>query len=398
LRIAVVSPFVDRTHGTERAIAELVVRLAQTYQCEVHLFAQCVADLKTLPGHAPPRLPASPGSIYWHRVVQIPGPQLLRFSAWFVLNGIRRPRGAFDLVLSPGINCLDADVVIVHALFARLVEVTQIAAGGAGSFVGRLRDLHRRAYYSLLAMLERRIYANRNVFLAAVSTRTASLMESRFHRRDIRVIANGVDARVLSPSAISERREKSRSVRGLRPGDFVLLLIGNDWATKGIHTIFEAMALLTRNPIRLLVVGGDAPEPYVALAAKSGILDLCIWEIATPDVLDCYAAADVYVSPSKEDSFGLPVLEAMACGLPVITSAAAGVSELVKNGVDGFVLQQPEDAHALAELVARLHEDPPLRRAVGEAGAITAREFTWDRNAAAVWELLSDAASKKAQR
>src|SRR5437899_7458901 len=110
LRIAVVSPFVDRRHGTERAIAELIDRLASRYCCEVHLFAQRVADLAVVPAGTSGA--ASPPAIYWHRVPAIPGPQLLRFAAWLILNRLQRSGQTFDFVLSPGINCADADLVI----------------------------------------------------------------------------------------------------------------------------------------------------------------------------------------------------------------------------------------------------------------------------------------------
>jgi glycosyltransferase involved in cell wall biosynthesis len=327
----------------------------------------------------------------------IPGPQLLTFAAWFVLNRLQRQRGDFDLVISPGINCLDADVVIVHALFWRLAEVRRSATGREDAFVGFFRQLHRRAYYLLLGTLERRIYADRSVALAAVSHRTAALLENAFSRKDVRVIANGVDGASFSPALRLARRESCRSERRIEANDLVLLLVGNDWATKGIHTILEAMAVLAPANVRLLVIGGDVGEPYAAAAAKLGVLDLCMWQTAGVNVLDCYAAADVYVSPSREDSFGLPVLEAMACGLPVITSAAAGVSELVKDGVDGFVLQDPEDPQALADLLTRLRQDSSLRHAIGAAAALAALEWTWDRNAAEVWQLLSDVVSRKAQ-
>ncbi|HXL22187.1 MAG TPA: glycosyltransferase family 4 protein [Candidatus Dormibacteraeota bacterium] len=395
MRIAVVSPCIDRGHGTERAIAELVERLASTYRCQVHLFAQSVADLAVLPAYSSGAAGAVSGSIYWHRVGAIPGPQILRFAAWFILNRLQRSRGDFDAVISPGINCFDADVVIVHALFWRIADVAGRAARREGAFVGFFRELHRRTYYFLLTALERRVYADRRVRLAAVSRRTASLMESRFGREDVRVVANGVDGGSFSPALRLVRRESARLERGIRPSDLVLLMIGNDWATKGIHTILEAMLLLAAAPVRLLVVGGDVREPYAAAAAKLGLLDRCIWQPAGGNVLDCYAAADVYVSPSREDSFGLPVLEAMACGLPVITSVAAGVSELVKDGVDGFVLRDPGDAQALAGLLTRLYQDSSFRAAIGEAGALAAREWTWDRNAAAVWQLLSDVVSRK---
>src|SRR5262250_2462392 len=72
LQIAVVSPFVDRRHGTERAVAELIERLAGTYSCEVHLFAQQVADLSLTPADSSGQ--TSRGSVLWHRVPSIPGP------------------------------------------------------------------------------------------------------------------------------------------------------------------------------------------------------------------------------------------------------------------------------------------------------------------------------------
>lgn len=398
MRLAVVSPSVDRRHGTERAIAELVERLARVYQCEVHLFAQRVADLNVMPAAQSTRGGRSSGAgIYWHRVPIVPGPQLLRFGAWFLLNGIKRSSRDFDLVISPGINCVDADVVIVHAVFRRFAEVAH-AARGETTNPTFFRRLHRRLYYLLLSALERKIYGDDNVVVAAVSRHTASIVERYFHRKGVRVIPNGVNSTFFSTTARLERRDRARQERSLRPDDFVLLFIGNNWATKGIQTVFEALTRLTAPSIRLLIVGTDDREAYAAAAAKMGVLDRCIWQPSTEHVLDCYAAADVYVSPSREDPFALPVLEAMACGLPAITSSAAGVSELVEDGANAFVLQNPRDTKALVQIVTRLHEDPVLRSAIAEAGARAAQEWTWDRNAAAVWQLLSEVAPGRTAR
>ena len=402
LRLAVVSPFVDRRHGTERALAELLERLARTYHWEIHLYANRVEDLSI--NDSGRVLPPGTGGIFWHRVPSVPGPHLLQFVCWFYLNRLWRWghtffRGtSFDLVLSPGINSSDADVILVHALFHRLRELAQEKAVSASLGIGLFSRIHRRAYYALLTALERRTYTNPKVSLAAVSQRTAGLLASYFHRQDVRVIPNAVDTTQFSSAIRLSRRSDARQRRNFQEGDLVLLLIGNDWDNKGLCTILEALRKLADIPLKLLVVGNDDVSSWRPTASRLGVLDRCNWETACTDILDVYAAADVYVSPSREDSFGMPVAEAMACALPVITSAFAGVSFLLHDGTDGFVLQDPHDAETLAKLLRMLFEQKELRSRVGEAAAKTALEWTWDRNAAMVWNLLKEVNAKHSAR
>jgi glycosyltransferase involved in cell wall biosynthesis len=401
LRLAVVSPFVDRRHGTERALAELLERLAREYGWEIHVYSQSVEDLQLSDPHDPQSgCSAESGAIFWHRVPSIPGPHVAQFIAWMFLNGFLRRwhtifgGASYELVLSPGINCLHPDVVIVHALFHRLKELSR---GGHDSDAhsGYFRKIHRRIYYGLLAALERRIYTDPKVALAAVSKRTADLLKQYFHREDVRVIPNGVDTTHFSSATRLARRAESRQRRGFRDEDFVLLLIGNDWRVKGLPTILEALAALRVLPVQLLVVGNDTAESFRARAVHLGVQGRCHWEQPRQDVLDFYATADVYVSPSREDSFGLPVAEAMACGLPVITSVFAGVADYIHDSVDGFVVREPRDARVLARLIQRLHADADLRRNLGEAAARNVLDWNWDQHARATWEFLGGIAAKR---
>jgi glycosyltransferase involved in cell wall biosynthesis len=403
LRLAVVSPFVDRRHGTERALAELLERLARHQHCEIHLYAQRVEGLAlTQPGVD---LSQESGSILWHRVPSTPGPHLLQFIAWLFLNAFCRAWDGvvhglrFDLVLSPGINCLDADVILVHVLFHRLRELARKERRASPS-PGFLRQLHRRAYYSFLAAWERHIYSDPKVSLVAVSQRTATLLcdylhIQYFHRQNIRVIPNGVDTAQFSPSARLARRPEERLRRKFQESDFVLLLIGNDWRVKGLETVLRAVAALRDLPILLIAAGDDSPDSFRETAKSLGIFERCRFEPSREDVLDFYAAVDLYVSPSREDSFGLPVAEAMACGLPVITSTHAGVAALVRDGVDGFIVRQCDDYQALARILRRLYADQGLRQNAGAAAAQASLQWTWDRNAADIWDLLKDAAARK---
>ena len=224
------------------------------------------------------------------------------------------------------------------------------------------------------------------------------LLADYFHRHDVRVIPNGVDTAQFLPSARLALRAEARRRRAIHETDFVLLLIGNDWRVKGLETILRALSGLRELPILVIAAGDDSPDSFRETAKSLGILERCRFEPSRQDVLDFYAAADLYVSPSGEDSFGLPVAEAMACGLPAITSIFAGVSSLLRDGVDSFILRDPHDAKTLATMIRTLYEKAEWRTRMGQAAAKASLEWTWDRNASSVWELVTDAVAKKLPR
>ena len=192
-----------------------------------------------------------------------------------------------------------------------------------------------------------------------------------------------------------ELRKSARTRRDFRDSDLVLLLIGNDWQNKGLPTVLRAMAACPVLPFRLLIVGDDAIGPFLARARSLDIDKRCRWETPQANAVDLYAAADIYVSPSREDAFALPPLEAMACGLAVITSVNNGGSQIITEGVDGFIVADPEDSIALADLLRRLAQQPELRSHVGDNAARTAQQYSWDRNAASVWELIQEKYARK---
>jgi glycosyltransferase involved in cell wall biosynthesis len=128
-------------------------------------------------------------------------------------------------------------------------------------------------------------------------------------------------------------------------------------------------------------VGQDESFSYEDILRRNGLENRMTILPIVPQVESYYAAADMYAGPSLEDSFAIPPLEAMACGLPVIVSRQAGVSELVTHGVDGFVLEDPTDSRQLAELIRRIYASAELRRNMGSRAEVTARQYTWQRNA-----------------
>jgi UDP-glucose:(heptosyl)LPS alpha-1,3-glucosyltransferase len=401
MRIAVVSPFLDRRHGTERCIVEQIERIAREPGCEIHIYSQRVEDLAVLP-FSRGAFPAMPGSLFWHKVPSIHGPYLFQFLWWFQANRVKRWFDAhfrslrFDLVFSPGINCLDADAIAVHIVFHEFHRLAREELRFRNvPFRDWPRLVHRRLYYRLIRMLEKRVYPVSRVRLAAVSRLTASELTRHFGRSDVTVIPNAVDTAVFHPAARVARRAAARHAFALGRNDVLLLLLGNDWKKKGLACLLKAMAACPDLPLRTLVAGRDDPSPYRPVLERLGLQHRVQFVGSSPDVLQFYAAADVYVGPSLHDSFALPPAEAMACGLPVITSSQNGGAEMITDGEDGFVLSDPRDSAALASLLRRLCEQPDLRRRIGANAARTSQEYTWERNATETRAFLSAAFADK---
>jgi len=401
LCVAVVSPFLDKRHGTERCVLEQVERLAGEHGYQIHLYCQRVEDipgLESFNSEAGPDGTAAAGRILWHRISDIPGPHLVKYLWWFLANRFRRWRDQrsgrlrYDLVYSPGINCWDADVIVVHIVFHEFHRLVRDELRFARVPLWTWpRALHRRLYYRLIMALEKRIYSNPRVALAAVSGLTARELLRFFGRGDVQVIPNAIDLRAFNPEVRRSRRAEARRHWQYNEDDFVLLLIGNDWKKKGLNTLLEAAAQCEDLPFRVLVVGRDERVPYAATIQRLGLQGRVRFANPSADVMQFYAVADAYVGPSLLDDFGLPPAEGMACGLPVVTSASSGVSEMITDGRDGFVLRDPKDAADLARLLRFLYEDSDVRREVGENAARKAQQFSWERNVQQTKELLERA-------
>ena len=260
---------------------------------------------------------------------------------------------------------------------------------GAFLFEAGRDVIHRRLYYKLIMFLERKIYRDPGVRLVAVSSLVAAQLKSHFQRGDVTVIPNAVDAVRFNPEARKAKRNASRQFLSYAESDFVLLLIGNDWKKKGLDTLLKTVALLSELPLRLLIVGSDDPDLFRPSLRQPALQGRVHFEKPSADVLFFYAAADLYVGPSLEDAFNLPILEAMACGLPVIASAHAGASEMIRDGETGLILRDPQDHVELVHLIRRIYEDEKLRLTMGEvASRHVLANCGWEENTEKMREFL----------
>ena len=198
----------------------------------------------------------------------------------------------------------------------------------------------------------------------------------------LRVVENAV-GEGFAPVASPERLHAVRQRHGL-PARFALLL-GNTDPKKNIPTAIEGFLRYAENapdPLHL-VVADLAPERLDAILRDAGAEDLrsrfvLPGYVPHEDLPALYSMCGVFLYPSLRESFGLPILEAMASGAPVITSDAASMPEVAG---DAALLIDPADPDALAAALGRLHGNTPLQNALRIRGLRRAEAFSWDRSA-----------------
>jgi glycosyltransferase involved in cell wall biosynthesis len=390
-RIAVVSPFIDKRHGTERRIAEWITRLPKEY--EIHIYSQRVEDIDLT-------------RMRWHKIPRVPGPHLLNFLWWLVANHLwrwwdARVRGLRpDLVYTAGTNCWDADLISVHIVFAEFVCLAEPELRFRANpvrFWPRL--IHRLLYYRLIIFLERRMYTNPRTGLILIARKTAEDLKRHYGLAGpFPVVYIGLDREVFNPELRKRMRPEVRAQLGLGDDTFVLVLVGNDWKKKGLVALIEAVAQLRDLPLALVVAGKDDPAPYQSRIRELGLDGRVKFYPSRSDVQWYYAAADVYTGPSLEDTFAQPPAEAMACGLPVITTATNGTAEIMTDGVDGLILQDPNDVAGLARRIRELYKNPDQRCGMGDQAACTAGLYTWDRNGEEMRAIFAEAFRRSDRR
>jgi UDP-glucose:(heptosyl)LPS alpha-1,3-glucosyltransferase len=243
------------------------------------------------------------------------------------------------------------------------------AAGGLTRLAARLSPYHR---YVLAAEAEmfasprlRAVICNSQMVREEIR-RHFGLPEERLH-----VVYNGVDLDAFVPELRIEHREAMRRRLDIPERATVYLHVGSGFARKGVGAVIDAFARLPDREARLLVVGKDrGGRAMAARAAGRGVAERVHFAGGQADVMPWYGAADVFVLATLYDPFPNAALEALASGLPVIVSRQCGAAELVREGVNGHVID-PLDVDAIARAMSAIAARGPAELAEGARASVT---------------------------
>jgi UDP-glucose:(heptosyl)LPS alpha-1,3-glucosyltransferase len=192
------------------------------------------------------------------------------------------------------------------------------------------------------------------------------------------LIRNAVDAVVFHPGLKREMRSAVRQQLNIPPNANVVLHVGSGFERKGLAALLEAIAQV-KHPAWLIVAGRDKRAArYAAQARRLGIGDRVRFTGSVSDVRPYYAAADSFALATLYDPFPNAALEAMACGLPVVTTTRCGAAEILREGESGFV-RDALDIPGLAEALTRL--DPETSARLGANAREAVAPFTPQRMA-----------------
>ena len=307
-----------------------------------------------------PRLPG----VTHRRLVLPPSPPPLRPLVLAAAVRLASARGRWDIIQThertPGADVYRAGEGCHRAWLA--------ARGRSG----------RGFYNRVVLTLERRLFAATPRIVAIARSGRAEIERLYAVPGDrVHVVYNGVDLLRFNPDARTTAHAAARAEAGITGDAWTLLFVGSGFERKGLATAIDALARLPKET-RLIVVGkGDLP-PYRAQASRLGVDARVAWLGPRPDVERWYAAADVVVLPTTYEPFGNVHLEALASGVPIVTTARAGGAEIVSDACGAVVPQADPDAvvHAVERLRAR---DAAAVRARCRAAA---EPFTYARQVA----------------
>lgn len=358
MRIALITESVDRETGIGRIVHALARQFTQRGH-EIHILAQHIA--------------VEDSASHVHR--------LPRPTCWHSIN-----RLALRYSVPPVLRKLDCDVANSYIVGRGATVVTAQSCHAAGLALraqyDRMRPPGNAGLFDRIAVRDEKVLfqspTTRRIIAVSQLVKNQICEYYEVDEKKIAIVPNGVDLQRFDEQRKGERRVEIRRALKLNDEERVLLFAGNEFARKGLHVILRAMARLRTYPLRLLVLGGDDPRPFVKLAQALGVDERLLFIGRKPEPEQYFAAGDVFVFPTFYEPFGLVIIEAMAAGIPVVTSKHAGAVEGMKTGEHGIFIDDPDSEEEVAAGLKCILDDATLSNLLVRNAREKVQAYGWE--------------------
>jgi UDP-glucose:(heptosyl)LPS alpha-1,3-glucosyltransferase len=371
--------------GAETYIGDLSRRLAKDGHT-VHLYA-CRWDAAALPE-----------SMVYHQLEVPHGPRFLR--PWRFGQAVEKALEGSKHDVSVGFDKTWGQDVLypqggLHAASAvhnRRKSANALLRGLAA--VAKNLDIASWSF----SKLERKQYLGGSKSVVVVNSRMVLRHFAEFYGigpERLRVVHSAIDPLRFVAEDRAERRRNERAAWGVDESTPVGLFVAMNYRLKGLAPLIRAAVAMPKDrPWKIAVVGHPKFAKYQRLAERLGVADRFLFLGFRAAPKDAYFGADFLVHPTFYDPCSLVALEALACGLPVITTQYNGASELLTPPTNGIVVQNPHDADELGGAIAKML-DPDYRKAASVAAVEAANRWTFEMHYQALVDVFREVAAKK---
>ena len=345
LKIAIVLEKFLPSRGGERYFSLLAEELARMGH-EVHVFAAFTERVSSC-------------SYGLHRIPILRYPRWLRTLSFLIGSAHVLKSYDFDIVHGVG-RSLAVNVLNPHGGVEKAYLKQEFASIRSRCYyVYRLGRRYLSAEHYLTLWIQKRQYQSdtvRRIIAISQMIRGDIIRYYGVPDEKIVVVFNSVDLERFHPRNRDTYRQAKRMDLGINDATLLLLFVGNNYRLKGVASLLDAMVLLRKwfptQPFRLLIAGRGQIGHYRRMARRIGIFDNVLFLGPVTRIEEYYAASDIYVHPTFYDSCSLAVLEALATGLPVITSQFNGAADAIVSDAGGKVIENPANVQELAQAIA----------------------------------------------
>ncbi len=358
--------------GQDRSALEIAWQLNQEFPIEIHAFS--------IEGYNDwPAMKHIKYQTKFHK------PVLFKYLNYHFNSWKRLKNRNNSFVQSTGTASMVSSIIQVHFVHHAWQRVTHRLPPSRFKSTSLLKNTYQSILDLYRCQLEKYLYQPEKKYIAISHLIKKELMEFfAIPEENIEVIYHGVDSQYFHPwtedDSASKMRDQKRRQLGIEKEDFVLLHVGQLNARKGLYKSLKVLSFLKKNGfknVKLLAVGDGQSEKIQQMAEELKISKQLILVPHSKDVREYYWAGDCLFFPTYYEPFGLAILEAMACGLPVVTSEAAGASELINESENGLLFDAWAKPSEIANCILPLLRDPTFAKQLSWRGRQTAERQTW---------------------